>query len=129
MKTITLIILCLTLNAVIVCAEDFHLVETIPYGDTLVPSGAPATNSIYVLLLPIHTGAKVVINPVVLKTFDAKEIGQIIGGAVARGLLPSGSILHIDPSPQMEGPPEVQIKALTDYCKKIGITVKVSGTA
>jgi hypothetical protein len=129
MKTITLVLLCLTLNTVIVCAEDFHLVQTISYGDTLAPSGKPATNSIYVLLLPIHTGSHVVINPVVLKKFDAKEIGQIISGALTRGFLPSGSVLHFDPSPEMERPPEAEIQALTNYCKKAGITLIVSETA
>jgi len=128
MKTITLILLCLALNTMIVCAEDFHLVQTIAYDSTLLPASAPATNSIYVLLLPLHEGAKVHINPVVLKKFDAKKIGQIIGGAVSRGFLPSGSVLHFDPSPEMEHPPEAEIRALADYCKKAGITLIVSLT-
>jgi len=129
MKTITLILFCLALNTVVVRGDDFHLVETAIYGDVWVPRGEPATNSIYVLLLPVHDGGGVVINPVVLRTFDAKEIGQILGGAVKRGFLPRGSVLHIDPRQEMKFPPEDQIKALTDYCKKIGITVKVSLTA
>jgi hypothetical protein len=128
MKTITLILLCLALDTMIVCAEDFHLIQTSFSGDRLVPSGVPATNSIYVLLLPLHEGTKVHINPVVLKRFDAKEIGLIIGAAVSRGFLPSGSILHVDPSPEMEPPSEVEIRALTDYCKKTGIIVAVSLT-
>src|ERR1017187_2361379 len=89
MKTITLILLCLALDTMIVCAEDFHLVQTTIVGDRLLPANALATNSIYVLLLPLHEGAKVHINPVVLKKFDAKEIGLIISGAVSSGFLPS----------------------------------------
>jgi hypothetical protein len=104
-------------------AEDFHLVQTIAYDDP-----PPATNSIYVLLLPLHDGAKVDINPVVLKKFDGREIGRIIEGAVKRGFLSSGSVLHIDPSPLMARPPEAEVKILTEYCKKIGITVVVSLT-
>ena len=128
MKTITLILLCLALDTMIVCAEDFHLIQTSFSGDRLVPSGAPATNSIYVLLLPLHESGKVHINPVVFKKFDAKEIGLTISGAVSFGYLPSGSVLHIDSSPRMEPPPEAEIRTLTDYCKKIGITVAVSPT-
>jgi hypothetical protein len=132
MKTITLILLFLTLNTVIVCAEDVHLVETLYNGAFLDPKGVPSESPVYVLLLPIHDGTHgghVYINPVVLKTFDAKEIGQIINLMVKIGELPSGSVLHIDPSALMAEPPEEQIKALTDYCKKIGIKVDVSGTA
>jgi hypothetical protein len=126
MKTITLILLCLALNTMIVCAEDFHLVQTIAVGDRLLPAGALATNSIYVLLLPLHEGGKVHINPVVLKKFDGKEIGGIIEGAVSRGFLPSGGVLHVDPSPRMASPPDAEIKILTDYCKQAGITLLVS---
>jgi hypothetical protein len=124
MKTITLILLCLALNTMIVSADDFHLVQTVAHGDT-----PPATNSIYVLLLPLHEGGKVDINPVVLKKFDGKEIGSIIEGAVKLGFLPRGSVLHIDPSPFMVSQlPDAEVKILTDYCKKIGITVAVSLT-
>jgi hypothetical protein len=128
MKTITLILLCLALNTMIVCAEDFHLVQTIAVGDRLIPARPIATNSIYVLLLPLHEGGKVHINPVVLKKFDGKEIGRIIEGAVSRRFLPSGSVLHVDPSPRMASPPDAEVRTLTDYCKNIGITVVVSLT-
>jgi hypothetical protein len=76
----------------------------------------------------LHDGAKVHINPVVLKKFDGKEIGRIIEGAVLRGFLPSGSVLHLDPSPEMERPPDAEVKALMNHCKKIGVTVVVSLT-
>lgn len=120
MKTLTIILFCFTLGTMSGWADDFHLVQTVAYGDTLAPAGKLATNSIYVLLLPIHMGTNVVINPVVLRHFDPTEIGKIIGGAVTRGFLPAGSILHFDPSPQLEGPPDDQVRSLIDYCKKMG---------
>ena len=129
MKIIAIIITALAISTLSVCADEIHLVQTIAYSDTLLPASGPATNSIYVLLLPLHDGAKVHINPVVLKKFDGKEIGRIIEGAVSRKFLPSGSVLHVDPSPEMERPPDAEIKALTDYCKKVGIKVVASSTA
>lgn len=111
MKTIILVLIGIALNTTVARCDDVQLVETAIYGE-------PATNSIYVLLLPLHDGGAVHINPVVLRTFDAKEIEQILGGAVKLGFLPRRSILHVDPSPVMEFPPAEQVKALTDYCKK-----------
>ena len=104
------------------------MVQTIAVGDRLLPAGALATNSIYVLLLPLHEGGKVHINPVVFKKFDAKEIGLVISGAVSQGFLPSGSVLHIDPSPRMDWPPDAEVRILTDYCKQAGITLVLSPT-
>jgi hypothetical protein len=129
MKIIAIIFAALAMSTFSVLADDVHLVQTIAYDDTMLPAHAPATNSIYVLLLPLHEGAKVYINPVVLKRFYGKEIGGIIGGAVSRGFLPSGSVLHVDRSPEMVSPPDAEVKTLIDDCKKIGITVVVSGTA
>jgi hypothetical protein len=128
MKIIILVLIGIALNTTVARCDDVHLVETAIYGDSMVPRGEPATNSIYVLLLPLHEGGAVHINPVVLRTFDAKEIGQILGGAVKLGFLPRGSVLHIDPSPVMKFPPEDQIKILTDHCKEIGLTVEESST-
>jgi hypothetical protein len=128
MKTIMLVLIGIALNTTVARCDDVHLVETAMYDDVMVPRGELATNSIYVLLLPLHDGGAVHINPVVLRTFDAKEIGKILGGAVKLGYLPRESVLHVDPSPVMKHPPEQQIKALTDYCKEIGMTVKVSIT-
>lgn len=103
--------------------DNFHLVQTTIYDDNV-----PATNSIYVLLLPLHEGAQVDLNPVVLKKFDGKAIGGIIEGAVKLGFLPRGSVLQVDPSPLLARLPDAEVKILTDDCKKIGITVAVSLT-
>jgi hypothetical protein len=129
MKAIILVLVAIALNITIARCDDVHLVETAMHGDVLAPAGEAATNSIYVLLLPLHEGGTVHINPVVLRTFDAKELGNILSGVVRLGYLPRNSILHIDPSPVMKFPPDDQVKALKDYCKEIGITVEVSGTA
>ena len=129
MKILIPILVAIALNTTIAHCDDVHLVETAMYGDGLVPRGQPATNSIYVLLLPLHGNGAVHVNPVVLRTFEAKEIGNILEGAIKLGYLPKGSILHIDPSPVMKFPPEDQVKALKEHCKDIGMTVEVSGTA
>jgi hypothetical protein len=126
MQNIIIMLYCLMLTTTAALAEDLHLVQTIAVGDRLLPADARATNSIYVLLLPLHEGGKVHINPVVLKKFDGKEIGGIIAGAVSRGFLPSGSVLHVDPSPRMDSPPDAEVRILTDYCKQAGITLLVS---
>ncbi len=129
MKVIILAFVAIALSTMIARCDDVHLVETAMYGDAIVPRGQLATNSIYVLLLPDHENGAVHINPVVLRTFDAQEIGNILEGSIKRGYLPKGSILHIDPSPVMKRPPEDQVEALKEHCKEIGITVKVSDTA
>lgn len=129
MKATMLILAAIALSTTIARCDDVHLIETAIYGEALAPRDEPATNSIYVLLLPLHDSGSVHINPVVLKTFDQKEIGKILEGAVKRGYLPKGSILHIDPSPVMKFPPEEQVKALKEHCKEIEITVEVSDTA
>ena len=124
MKIIAIIFTALALSTLSVLADDFHLVQTTVHDDPV-----PATNSIYVLLLPLHEDGKVCINPVVFKKFNGKEIGGIIEGAVKLGYLPRGSVLHVDPSPLMAHQlSDAEVKILTDYCKKIGITVAVSET-
>jgi hypothetical protein len=128
MKIIAIIITALAISTLSVCADDFHLVQTTVYDDTPLPASARATNSIYVLLLPLHDHTNVVINPVVLKKFAGKEIGRLIEGAVKMKYLPGGSVLHVDPSPVMVGPPDAEVKVLTGYCKKIGVKVVVSLT-
>src|SRR5579871_3852219 len=96
MKTIAIIFTALAMSTLSVLADDFHLVQTTVHDDPV-----PATNLIYVLLLPFHKGTKTTVNPVVMKKFDGKEIGGIIEGAVKLGFLPRGSVLHVDPSPLM----------------------------
>ena len=126
MKTIVIIFTALAMSTLSVLADDFHLVQTTVHDDPV-----PATNSIYVLLLPLHEGTNVTINPVVFKKFDGKEIGGNIEGAVKLGFLPRGSVLHVDPNPSplmVSQLPDAEVKILTDYCKKIGITVAVSVT-
>jgi hypothetical protein len=118
MKMIAIIFTALALGTLSVLADDVHLIQTIPYDDK-----PPATNSVYVLLLPLHEDGKVIINPVVMKKFDGKEIGGIIKGALKMGYLPGGSVLHVDPCPLIAPPPDAEVKILRDYCKKIGITV------
>ena len=128
MKIITIIFTALALSTLSVLADDVHLVQTIAVGDRMLPANALATNSIYVLLLPLHESGKVHINPVVFKKFDGKDIGRTIEGAVSFGFLPKGSVLHVDPSPRMASPPDAEVKILTDYCKNIGVTVVESST-
>jgi hypothetical protein len=59
-----------------------------------------------------------------MKKFDGAEIGRILGGAVSRGFLPTGSVLYIGHSPTMVAPPEAEVKILKEYCEKIGITAR-----
>jgi hypothetical protein len=118
MKTITLIILVVTLNAMAVLARDYpvldkdvHLVVR-----EIADGSAAEASPLYVLLLPDH-------NPVIFKTFDSKDMEGVIRAGLA-----SGSILHFDPDPLLKRPTDAQIQSLTDYCKKIGITLIVSLT-
>jgi len=128
MKIIAIIFTALALSTLSVLADDVQLVRTIVFDDRMLPANGPTTNWIYVLLLPLRQNDGTVhINPVVMKKFDGKEIGRIIEGAVSRGYLPSGSVLHIDPSPEMMSPPDTEVKSLMDYCKKIGITLVIRG--
>jgi len=128
MKTILLILLYLTLNPLIACAEDVHLVETL-HNDAYITNGMPSESPVYVLLVPIHSGGNDHIEPVVFRTFDVEAMERSIRFWVTQGYLAKGSVLHFDPSPILPRPPEADVNALTDYCKKIGITVVVSTTA
>ena len=123
MKTITLILLIVTLNAVVVLAKDYpvldkdvHLVVR-AIADGSAGEGSP----LYVLLLPDH-------NPVIFKTFDSRDMERVIGDCLA-----PGSVLHYDPNPDIEiptgRPTSAQIQALKDYCKKKGISFIVSLTS
>jgi hypothetical protein len=123
MKKTILAVLCLTLTAAVGLAKDYpvldkdvHLVVR-----SIADGSAAEASPIYVLLLPDH-------NPVIFKTFDSKDMEQVI-----RACLASGSVLHYDPNPDIEvptgSPTRAQIQALKDYCNKLGITFLVSQTA
>jgi hypothetical protein len=116
MKTITLIFLCLTLTTAAGLAEDYHLVVR-----QVFDGSAAERSPLYVLLLPNH-------NPVIFKTFDSKDMENVIGSCLL-----SGSVLRYDPNPDIEiptgRPTEAQIQSLADYCKKKGISLIVSPTA
>ncbi len=114
MKILTLILLCLTLKTAVVRAEDFHLVQT-QVQDASAPGVPVESLTVYVLILPDH-------RPQVFKTFDSKPMEETIGN------LPRGSVLHYDGNALMASPPEAQIKALTAYCKRKGISLIVSPT-
>jgi hypothetical protein len=131
MKTLALIFLCLTLNTAVVWSADIHYVQTQYHtGST---SGTPVVEDfpVYVLLVPNEYGY---ISPVVFKTFDSKDMGLFISDLATHGSVARGSVLHYDPMPEFAPsmmkfqPTEAQIQALTDYCKKLGITLVVSGT-
>ena len=125
MKTITLIFLCFTLTTAATFAKDYHLVTTVLRGAPA--SGTPAEFPVvYVLLAPDITGQ---LNPMVYKTFDSKDMELDIGVLIRSGIIAPGSVLHFDPKPDLERPPEAQIQALKDFCKKLGITLVVSQTA
>jgi len=122
MKTITLILLVVTLNAMAVLANDYPVLDKdVHLVVRKIADGSAEESPLYVLLLPNH-------NPVIFKTFDSKDMERIIGDCLA-----SGSVLHYDPNPDIEiptgRPTKAQIQALTDYCKKKGISLVVSPTA
>ena len=118
MKTITLIILVVTLNAMTVLAGDYHVLDKDVHLVVREIADVSATEAspLYVLLLPDH-------NPVIFKTFDSRDMEGVIQNGLA-----SGSILHFDPDPLLKRPTDAQIQSLTDCCKKLGITLVVSLT-
>jgi hypothetical protein len=107
--------------------KDFHLVQAQLEDNptTKTPSEGP----IYVLLVPKKDDPNGGVYPVVYRSFDSKQLGGLIGGLVRVKTLTSSDTLYLDFSPVMAHPPKAEIQALTDYCKKIGITVIFSGTA
>jgi hypothetical protein len=122
MKKTILAVLCLTLTAAVGLAKDYPVLDKdVHMAVRVIADGSAAEASpIYVLLLPDH-------NPVIFKTFDSKDMERVI-----RDCLSSGSVLHYDPNPDIETPTgrptSAQIQALTDYCKKQGISFIVSPT-
>ncbi len=98
MNTMTLILLFVTLNAVVVLAKDYpvldkdvHLVVR-----DIADGSAGEHSPFYVLLLPDH-------NPVIFKTFDSRDMERVIGDCLA-----SGSALHYDRNPDMKSRPDTR---------------------
>lgn len=118
MKTITLILLIAALNAVVVSAKDYPVLDKdVHLVVRDIADGAAGEHSpFYVLLLPDN-------NPVIFETFDSKDMEGVIGTCLA-----SGSVVHFDPDPVIGHPTRAQIQGLTDYCKKKGIRLVVSMT-
>lgn len=69
------------------------------------------------------------VNPLVYKTFGSEDMKLDIRNLTRHGDIVAGSVLHFDPRPDLERPPEAQIQALKDFCKRLGITLVVSQTA
>jgi hypothetical protein len=126
MKTITLILFCFALNTTNIWGKDFHLIQTQLHGAT---ADKPSESPIYVVLVPRKDDPTGGVYPVVYETFDPQQLGGLILGLLRVKTLTSGDSLYLDFSPIMAHPPKAEIQALTDYCKKIGITVIFSGTA
>jgi hypothetical protein len=123
MKTIILVLFCLTLTTA-AWAKDYHLVTTQLRGAPA--SGTPAEFPVvYVLLSPDENGG---VNPLVYKTFDSKDMELDIGALIRSGFIAPGSVLHFDPTPDLERPTGAQIQSLKGYCKKLGISLVVSLT-
>jgi hypothetical protein len=124
MKKIILVLCCLTLTTGATLAKDYHLVTT-------QLRGAPASSKpaefpvVYVLLF---SGEKGKIHPLVYTKFDSQDMRLDIRNLIGHGIDP-GSVLRFDPTPDLERPTDAQIQSLTDYCKKLGITLVVSPTA
>jgi hypothetical protein len=118
MKTITFILLCITLTTTAAWANDYHLVAT-------QLRGAPASDKpakfqvVYVLLnsMPNAVGYPA---PLVYAKFDSEDIRSDIRS------IPAGSVLHFDPSPLLPSPPDAEMQSLKAYCKKLGISLVVS---
>ena len=124
MKKIILVLFCLTLTTAAAWAKDYHLVTTQLRGAPA--SGTPAELPVvYVLLFPNENGF---IAPLVYTKFDAKDMRSDIRNLIGHDIAP-GSVLYFDPTPDLEHPTDAQIQSLTDYCKKLGITLVVSFTS
>ena len=106
--------------------DDIRLEQAQMYGDVTGTPDKVATNAIYILVLPLHlhSGQDVSINPVVFRTFDAKGISLTLKMYMHLGHLSQGCVMYYEgnPNPYLAGPTSEQIKALTDFCKTIGIT-------
>ena len=124
MKKIILVLFCLTLTTAATFAKDYHLVATQLHGAPA--SGTPAEFPVvYVLLYSNEVGFPV---PLVYTKFDSEDMRLDLRNLVGHGIA-LGGVLHFDPQPDLEFPTSAQIQSLTDYCKTLGITLVVSGTA
>ena len=117
MKTITLIFLCLALTVVAVRAEDFHMVQA-PIQEELATNNAFPMRSVYVLVLSNDA--------VVFNTFDSTEMELTIARLVKNGSIPPGSVLHLDGPGYLKEPSYKQSLAFRDFCKTIGIELRVT---
>jgi hypothetical protein len=124
MKAITLFLLCITLTTAAASAKDYHLMTTQLRGApaSCTPAKFPV---VYVLLFSNENGFPV---PLVYTKFDSEDMRLDLRNLVGHGIA-LGSVLHFDPQPDLEFPTSAQIQSLTDYCKTLGITLVVSGTA
>jgi hypothetical protein len=124
MKKIILVLLCLILTTSATLAKDYHLVTT--QLRVSPASGTPAEFPVvYVLLFSNEVDWPV---PLVYTKFDSEEMRLDIRALVEQHGIAPGSVLHFDPSPILKRPTDAQIQSLTDYCKKLGITLVVSPT-
>ena len=124
MRKIILVLFCLALTTAATFAKDYHLITTQLRGAPA--SGTPAEFPVvYVLLFSNENGFAV---PLVYTKFDSEDKRSDIRGLIGHGIAP-GSVLHFDPKPDLERPTDAQIQSLTDYCKKLGITLVVGLTA
>ncbi|HZF01972.1 MAG TPA: hypothetical protein VE344_08765 [Methylomirabilota bacterium] len=114
MKTIILILFCLTLNTVVVWAEDYHLVQS-QIVDEVPLHGSVDSATVYVL--DCHDQRLYA-----FRVFDSHPMEEIIKH------FPRGSVLHYDGSAMLASPSPKQIQALMDFCKTKGISLIVSPT-
>ena len=113
MKTITLILLCITLTTAAAWAKDYPVLDKdVHLAVREIFDGSAAERSpLYVLLLPDH-------NPVIFKTFDSKDMERVI-----RDCLAPGSVLYFNGTPGIVRPTDAQVLSLKDFCKSVGITL------
>jgi hypothetical protein len=103
--------------------KDCHLVATQLRGAPA--SGKPAEFPVvYVLVFSSEDGFP---NPLVYSKFNSEDMRLDIRCLIGHGIAP-GSVLHFDTAQAMIRPPDEEIKSLTDYCKKLGISFDVTMT-
>jgi hypothetical protein len=124
MKTVLLTLFCMA-PAVGAGAADYHLTLTQLRGAPT--SGTPPELPVfYVLLWPRENGTT---RALIYQSFGSKDMELDLHALVGHGDIPSGSVLHYDPQPDLARPTEEQIQALKDFCKKPGIFFKFFSTS